>query len=548
MENKIYDYIVIGSGFGGSVSAMRLAEKGYSVLVIEKGKRLEVKKLPKTDWNIRRFLWAPIIKCFGPQSLTFFKEVFILGGVGVGGGSNVYGNTHMYPQDHFFQNKAWSHLDKDWKATLKPYYDKAKFMLGTIPFKDLHEEDFILKEIAQDMGQEASFGGVNVGVYYEGENGVDPYFKGLGPKRDACQKCAGCMLGCQFNSKNTLEKNYLFFAEKFGAEILPETKVTGIEKINEEYLVSVENSTSIFTKNKRTLKAKGVVVSAGVIGTMKLLLKEKYETGKLKNISNRLGFNIRTNSEMLCGISNADRKLNNSIAISSYFNPDENTHIEVVKYNTDSGAMGRMSALATGPARTGVRFAKLIGNIATKPIQFLKSTFKIRKWGRSSLILLVMQSLEESMTLKWSKGLFGGKLKFDPKNSFAVPAYIDVGQKVMHRYAEKVSGIPLNAGSEILLNTPMTAHILGGCNMGKDAEEGVVNEKFEVHNYPNLYVLDGSIIPCNLGVNPSLTITSLSEYAMSHIPEKEGNRNVSLEEQMRVIGKSESSEKSQILK
>lgn len=535
MENKHFDYIVIGSGFGGSVSAMRLAEKGYKVLVIEKGKRLKEKNLPKTDWNIRRFLWAPILKCFGPQSLTFFKEVFILGGVGVGGGSNVYGNTHMYPQDHFFENKAWSHLNKNWKTTLKPFYDKARFMLGTIPFKDLHEEDFILKEIAADMGKETSFGGVNVGVYYEGKDNIDPYFKGLGPKRNACQKCSGCMLGCQFNSKNTLEKNYLYFAEKFGAKILPETVVTGINTKEKGYEVTVESSTSFFNKNKRTLTANGVIVSAGVIGSMKLLLKQKYETKSLSKISNLLGHSIRTNSEMLCGVSNADRKLNNGIAISSYFNPDENTHIEVVKYNDDSGAMGRMSALATGPGQTGVRAVKLLGNILTKPLQFLKSTFTIRKWGKNAIILLVMQSLEESLTLKWSKGIFGSRLKFDSKTSFAVPAYIDVGQQVLHRFAKKVKGIPLNAGSEILLNTPMTAHILGGCSMGENANEGVVNEKFEVHNYPNLYVLDGSIIPCNLGVNPSLTITSLSEYAMSQIPEKEGNQNISLDEQMRTI-------------
>lgn len=535
MENKKYDYIVIGSGFGGSVSAMRLAEKGYSVLVIEKGKRLQVKDLPKTDWNIRKFLWAPILKCFGPQKLTFFKEVFILGGVGVGGGSNVYGNTHMYPPNHFFENKAWSHLNENWEKTLKPFYDKAKFMLGTIPFKDMHEEDHLLKEIASDMGKEDSFGGVNVGVYYEGEDNTDPYFKGLGPKRDACQKCSACMLGCRYNSKNTLEKNYLYFAEKFGATILPETKVRGIIKEESGYSIDVESSTSFSNKNKRTIKAKGVVVSAGVIGTMKLLLKEKIETKRLNKLSEKLGTNIRTNSEMLCGISNADRKLNNGLAISSYFNPDENTHIEIVKYNDKSGAMGRMSSLATGPAKTGVRFAKLIGNIITHPIQFLRTTFSFRNWGKNAIILLVMQSLEESMTLKWTKGLFGGKLKFDPKNSFSVPAYIAIGQEVLHRFAKKVKGVPLNAGSEILLNTPMTAHILGGCNMGENAEEGVVNNKFEVHNYPNMYVLDGSIIPCNLGVNPSLTITSLSEYAMSHIPEKEGNTNLSLEEQLEEV-------------
>ncbi|ANQ48481.1 FAD-binding protein [Flammeovirga sp. MY04] len=534
MKDLDFDYIVIGSGFGGSVSGMRLAEKGYKVLIIEKGKKLENKDLPKSDWNIKKFLWAPIIKCFGPQSLTFFKEVFILGGVGVGGGSNVYGNTHMYPGDHFFQNKVWSHLNSNWKTTLAPFYDLAKFMLGSKPFKDFHKEDYILKEIASEMDKESSFGGVNIGVYYDDfdKEDNDPYFEGLGPKRSPCKKCAGCMLGCPHNSKNTLEKNYLYFAEKFGAQIMPETMVTGILPKEGYYDVNIENSTSFFNKKPKTLKAKGVIVSAGVIGTMKLLLKEKYQTKNLNKISNQLGGNIRTNSEMLCGVSNANTKLNNGVAISSYFNPDDHTHIEVVKYNTSSGAMGRMASLATGPGPTGLRFVKLLGNILTKPISFLKSTFKVHKWGDNSIILLVMQSIEESMKLQWKKGVFGHKLSFDSKNSFAVPAYIEVGQKVLHKYAKKVDGVPLNALSEILFNTPMTAHILGGCNMGKDADEGVVNERFEVNNYPNFYVLDGSIIPCNLGVNPSLTITSLSEYAMSLIPEKEGNTNIPLNKQL----------------
>ncbi|OHX65501.1 GMC oxidoreductase [Flammeovirga pacifica] len=534
MQHFDYDYIVIGSGFGGSVSSMRLSEKGYKVLVIEKGKRITNKDLPKSDWNIKKFLWAPLLKCFGPQSLSFFKEVFILGGVGVGGGSNVYGNTHMYPGDHFFDNKAWSHLNKNWKATLKPFYDKARFMLGSKPFTDFHLEDDILKEIASDMGKESSFGGVNVGVYYDDaekeEN--DPYFNGLGPKRSPCKKCAGCMLGCPHNSKNTLEKNYLYFAEKFGAKILPETYVQNIQYNDGLYHVEVESSTSFFNKNKRTISAKGVIVSAGVIGTMKLLLKEKFQTKNLDQLSDQLGSNIRTNSEMLCGISNANVKLNNSVAISSYFNPDDHTHIEVVKYNTSSGAMGRMASLATGPGKTGVRFVKLLGNILTNPLDFIRSTFKIHKWGENSLILLVMQSVEESLKLQWKKGIFGYNLSFDSKNSFAVPAYIDIGQKVMHQYAKKVDGVALNALSEIAFNTPMTAHILGGCNMGESSDEGVVNERFEVNNYPNMYVLDGSIIPCNLGVNPSLTITSLSEYAMSLIPEKEGNKNTPLDQQL----------------
>ncbi|MEH0155645.1 GMC oxidoreductase [Limibacter armeniacum] len=534
MENY-YDYIVIGSGFGGSVSAMRLSEKGYSVLLIEKGKRIKDKDFPKSDWNIRKFLWAPLLRCFGFQKLTFFKEVFILGGVGVGGGSNVYGNTHMIPGDEFFENKVWAHY-RDWEKTLTPFYDKAKFMLGTIPYTDFHREDEILKEVARDMGKEESFGGVNIGVYYGDPNKeIDPYFKGLGPARKGCQKCAGCMIGCRHNAKNTLEKNYLYFAEKFGTEILPETLATSISHDGAYYTVETKSSTKLFGKEKKSFRAKGLVVSGGVIGTLKMLLSQKFENGTLSKLSDKLGSNIRTNSEMLCGIANTDEKLNHGVAISSYFNPDKDTHIEVVKYNTESGAMGRLAAMAAGPGPGVVRIGKMIGHIISKPRQFLKATFKFRKWGDQSLILLVMQSLEESMKMVWKKGLFGGSMKFDSKSSKAVSAYIDIGQQVLYRYAEKVNGTPQNVLTEILFNTPMTAHILGGCPMGKNADEGVVNDKFEVNGYPNMYVLDGSIIPCNLGVNPSLTITTLSEYAMAQIPKKDGYHGKSLDEMLKEI-------------
>lgn len=527
-----YDYIIIGSGFGGSVSAMRLAEKGYSVLVIEKGKRYRSSDFPKTDWNVRKFLWAPLLRCFGFQKLTFFKEVFILSGVGVGGGSIVYGNTHMVPGDEFFQNPVWGHY-RDWKKALMPFYERAKFMLGTIKYERFYEEDLLLKEVASDMGREESFSGVNVGVYYgDTKNPQDPYFMGLGPERKGCIECAGCMVGCRHNSKNTLDKNYLYFAEKFGADILPETRATKIEYQNGEYVVHTQSSTAWFAKNKQTFRAKGLVISGGVLGSLDILLRQKFQHKTLPNLSDTLGSNVRTNSESICGITNVDRKLNHGVAISSYFNPDAHTHIEIVKYNTHSGAMGRLAVLATGEGSGLVRTAKLIGQIVANPLKFLRSTFNLHKWGEQSLIFLVMQSLDESMKMKLSRGLFGRRIRFDNKENKRVPAYIPVGQEVMHRYAEKVKGTPQNVITEIFLNTPMTAHILGGCPMGETAETGVVNDKFEVHGYPNLYVLDGSIIPCNLGVNPSLTITTLSEYAMSHIPAKEGHHRPTLAEML----------------
>jgi len=526
---KVFDYIIIGSGFGGSVSAMRLAEKGYSVCVIEKGKRFRSNDFPKTDWNLKKFLWLPKLRWFGFQNITLFRQVTILSGVGVGGGSIVYGNTHMFPPDQFFNNPAWSKF-KDWKKVLLPFYKTARKMLGTLRLENLHEEDYLLREVAKDMGKEESFGGVNVGVYFgDTEQEIDPYFNGEGPMRSGCRECAGCMVGCRYNAKNTLDKNYLYFAEKYGAEVMEETLATHLEFKDGHYIVSTKKSTSWRVRNKMVLKSKGLVVSGGVLGTMNLLLRQKYHFQSLPKISDQLGQNILTNSESLCGVSHANRKLNHGIAISSYFNPDDHTHIEVVKYNDKSGAMGRLATLAVGSGTGVIRFVKWLLAAITHPINFLKLTFGFRNWGRNSIIFLVMQSLDNSMRMVWKNGLFGSGISMKNDKHTKVPAFIPVGQEVMNRYAAKVNGIAQNTWPEIILNMPMTAHILGGCPMGETAEEGVVNDSFEVHNYPNMYVLDGSIIPCNLGVNPSLTITALAEYAMAQIPEKVRKKEANVE-------------------
>jgi len=531
MEEE-FDYIIIGSGFGGSVSAMRLSEKGYRVLVIEKGKRFAEKDFPRSDWNLKKFLWLPLLRFFGFQKLTFFRQVTVLSGVGVGGGSIVYANTHMIPKDDFFKNKAWAHLN-DWKKVLIPFYEKARFMLGTTLLNNLYEEDLLLKETAKDMNCENSFSPVNVGVYFgDPDQAKDPYFKGLGPVRNGCRECAGCMVGCRYNAKNTLNKNYLYFAEKNGVKIKPETIATKIEYIDGQYIIHTESSTSFWMKKKQVFRSGGLVVSGGVLGTMDILLKQKYKYKTLDKLSDTLGANIRTNSESLCGVSNANTKLNHGIAISSYFNPDEHTHIEIVKYNDNSGAMGRLGTLATGEGNGVVRTLKLILQIIKHPIRFLKLTFNFAKWGENSIIFLVMQSLDNSMRMIWKKGLLGSGMSFRNDKESKVPAYIPIGQEVMFRYAKKVNGIAANVFPEILMNMPMTAHILGGCPMGENDREGVVNKNFEVFNYPNMYVLDGSIIPCNLGVNPSLTITALSEYAMNLIPEKPGNKLTKLEDQL----------------
>jgi len=528
--SKVFDYIVIGSGFGGSVAAMRLAEKGYSVLIIEKGKRFQDTDYPKSDWNLKKFLWMPKLSWFGFQKITFFKQVTILSGVGVGGGSIVYGNTHMFPPDEFFKNPSWSSF-KNWKQILSPFYELAKHMLGTVPLTKLYEEDLLLKDIAKDMGKELSFNGVNVGVYFgDTEKETDPYFKGKGPLRSGCHECAGCMVGCRYNAKNTLDKNYLYFAEKYGAQVLDRTYVDKIEIENNEYKVYTWRSGSWLKSNKKSYKAKGLVISGGVLGTMDLLLKQKYKYKTLTKISDLLGENVLTNSESLCGVSKADRKLNNGVAISSYFNPDDHTHVEIVKYNDTSGAMGKLATLAVGEGKGIVRLIKWFFTALAHPLKFLKLTFNFRNWGRNSIIFLVMQSFDNSMRMIWKKGIFGSTISFKNDKDSKVPAYIPIGQEVMNRYARKVNGIAQNAWPEILLDMPMTAHILGGCPMGKTKNEGVVNEYFEVHGYKNMFILDGSIIPSNLGVNPSLSITALSEYAIDHIPEKPENTTLALKE------------------
>lgn len=543
MSTPVDDYIVIGSGFGGSVSACRLAEKGYSVRVIEQGKRKRADDFPKSNWNVRKYLWAPLIKCFGVQKMFFFKDVLVLGGVGVGGGSLVYANTHMTPDKEFFKNPAWSHI-KDWEKELTPFYRLARFMLGTTRYQKSYAEDEFLRQVAKDMGQEDSYRQTDVGVYF-GEKGedTDPYFGGKGPKRNACVECAGCMVGCRYNAKNTLDKNYLWFAEQNGAEITPETKVTKIEHKDGLYHIHTVKSTAWFRKKKKIYRSKGLVVSAGVLGTLKLLMRQKLETETLPDLSDTIASNVRTNSETITGAAHGDTKLNNGIAISSVFQADEHTHIEICKYPNNSGALGTLAIPAVDEEKGKSRSFAMLVNLIRHPSKAFRWMFN-PKFSENSLFILVMQSLESKMKMVLKKGIFGSRLKFDNNGENKIPAYIQVGQEVTRRLADKTNGIALNSTLEIITNMSTTAHILGGCPMGETKEEGMVNEKFEVHGYPNMYVLDGSIIPCNLGVNPSLTITTLSEYAMSHIPaKKESPKHIGYEN----LQKKENSDREEVL-
>jgi len=514
----IYDYIVIGSGFGGSVASLRLVEKGYKVLLLEQGKRFNPEDFPKTNWNIPKYLWIPSVRCFGFQKLSFYTTASIMSGTGVGGGSLVYANTLYIPPDEFFSNLFW-HRFGDWKKILEPFYDRASFMLGRKKYSKLNTEDKVLEEVSKEMNAHDTFETVHVGVNIDGtEQETDPYFNGLGPLRKGCIECAGCMVGCRENAKNTLDRNYLWFAEKLGLEILPETKAEKISYENKLYQIETTGITSFLKSRKTVFRAKGIVVAAGALGTLELLLKQKYKYVTLPALSDTLGHELRTNAETLCAVSGGFEKLNNGLAITSVFSPDPFTHVEIVKYPDNSNAMKWFFGLSVGSAATsGRRTWKLLIKTISHPWLFLKTVFNF-SWSTRTVIFLVMQTTDNAMKMIWKKGLFGSRMMIDNKGNKRVPAFIPVGQEVMERYARKVLGIPQNILFEVFFNRPTTAHILGGCPMSDTIETGVVDKNLKVYGYPDFYITDGSVIQGNIGVNPSLTITAVAEYCMSQIP------------------------------
>lgn len=513
----MYDYIVIGSGFGGSVASLRLVEKGYRVLTLEQGKRYSPADFPATNRYLHRYLWIPALRFFGFQKLTFFRKASILSGVGVGGGSLVYANTLYFPPDAFFEHGDWAHMG-NWKETLARFYQRASFMLGRDKYTRLNTEDRILREVACDMHAEDTFDTVHVGVNLsDPAREEDPYFGGYGPVRKGCVECAGCMVGCRENAKNTLDRNYLWFAEKMGLDLLPGTKAEKIEFRDGMYHVETRGVTTWFHK-KQTFSARGIILAGGTLGTLKLLLKQKYHYKTLPLLSDRLGHQVRTNAETLCAVSGASQKMNNGLAITSVFSPDPHTHVEIVKYPDRSDAMKWFFGLSVPGARnTLVRSWKLMLKTLGHPRPFFRTLFS-RNWPGTMVIFLVMQTVDNAMKMKWKKTLAGGRLQIDNSGQKRVPAYIPVGQEVMERYARKVTGVAQNILLEVFFDRPTTAHILGGCPMAGTAAEGVVDAGLKVHGYPEMYITDGSVVQGNIGVNPSLTITALAEYAMSRIP------------------------------
>jgi cholesterol oxidase len=514
-----YDYLIIGSGFGGSVSGLRLAEKGYRVLMLEKGRRFRSEDFPKSNWNLRRWLWMPAAGFRGIFKMTFLRHVTVLSGVGVGGGSLVYANTLPTPKDEFFTLPSWGHL-ADWKKELEPHYATALRMLGAAQYPRDTYSDQVLRDIANDIGRPNEIVPARVAVYFgePGKTVPDPYLGGEGPDRTGCIQCGACMTGCRHNAKNTLDKNYLWLAEKRGLQIEADTEVTWVRELaGGGYQIDATSGTGwlgTLGKCRRTFTARNVIFAGGVLGTVPLLLKLKASADGLPRLSDRLGDFVRTNSESLIGVTTrADRDLSEGIAITSMLHTDEHSHLEPVRYGKGSGFFRLLMSPHVPGESAPVRLIRVVVAMLRHPINFLRAYF-VDDWAKRTMILLYMRTLEGHLRLRL--GAFGltTALAEGPAPSAAIPEATELALRV----EKKIDGFAGSLLTETLLGTPTTAHILGGACMGTSADDGVIDDHYRIFNYNGLYVIDGAAMSANPGVNPSLTITALAERAMSFIP------------------------------
>ncbi|MDH5716449.1 MAG: GMC oxidoreductase [Spirochaetia bacterium] len=536
-----FDFAVIGSGFGGSVSALRLSQKGYSVIVIESGKRYESENFPKTNWSLRKFFWMPKLFAYGIQRIKIFKDVFVLAGSGVGGGSLVYCNTSYIPPDIFFENKKVTQMGG--RKTLLPFFNLVRKMLGVTENPQMTKQDTLLYETAKEFKKEKTFQKTHVAVCFGPEKKIeDPYFLGEGPDRAGCNFCGGCMVGCRYNAKNTLDKNYLFFAEKLGAKIMPETKVVKVlplsENGSEGYEVITNSTTGFMNLSHKKIKVKSVVFAAGVLGNLELLLKMK-EQKILPNLSENLGKDVRTNSEVLLGVKSKDNAADftKGVSITSSVFPDEYTHIEPVRYSKGSDAMGLLAAslLVDGGGRVP-RALKFFVKIIKNPFDFIR-VLNFVGFAKKVIILLVMQTKENKINIIRKRKIIWPFKKILVSSSVRkdkIPTYVPIANEFARKLAKKMNGIPSNAITEVLFNMPLTAHILSGCAMGKNSKEGVIDFQNKVFSYENMYICDGSVMPANPGVNPSSTIAALAERAMSFVPAKAKFKHLKVEKKWKV--------------
>ncbi|MGO8950330.1 MAG: GMC oxidoreductase [Ktedonobacterales bacterium] len=528
-----YDVLVIGSGFGGSVTALRLTEKGYRVGVLEAGRRFADADFPRTSWDVRNFLWAPQLGCRGIQRIHLLRDVLVLAGAGVGGGSLVYANTLYEPQsDAFYQDRQWAHIT-DWKDELAPFYDQARRMLGVVINPTMTPSDVVLRQVAQEMGVGDSFRLAPVGVFFgrDGckEPGVevdDPYFGGIGPRRSGCLEAGQCMIGCRNNAKNTLVKNYLYLAEKAGAVVHPETTALRVRPLAQGgYAVETRGTGPWWSRRRRrTFTADQVVLAAGTWGTQHLLHRMKFE-GSLLGMSDRLGVLTRTNSEALCGAvtrlrSRKQHDFTRGVAITSSIYPDAQTHIEPVRYGKGSNLMGLLSTVMTDGGGRVPRWLKWLGQVARHPGQLASLYFDIRHWSERTVIGLVMQTQDNSITVYPKRTWFGRvKLSSKPGHGLPNPTWIPVANETFRRVAAHIDGFPGSTLGEIV-DIPMTAHLIGGCAIGDSPEQGVIDAYHRLFGCPGLHVVDGSAVSANLGVNPALTITAQAERAMALWPNR----------------------------
>ncbi|MCV7007524.1 GMC oxidoreductase [Mycobacterium gordonae] len=531
MEAVDYDVVVIGSGFGGSVSALRLTEKGYRVGVLEAGRRFEDAQFPKNSLDLRNFLWAPKLGCTGIQRIHVLPDVIVLAGAGVGGGSLNYANTLYEPKsDAFYRDRQWAHIT-DWRDELAPYYDQAKRMLGVVRNPTMTASDVALRKVAEDLGVGDTFGMTPVGVYFGPDNkpkpGVevdDPFFGGAGPRRRGCIEVGECMTGCRHNAKNTLMKNYLYLAERAGAKVHDLTTVVRVRPLADGgYAVDTVRSGSWWSRRTAgTITAQQVIFAAGTWGTQQLLHRMKAD-GTLSGISDRLGVLTRTNSEALCGASvrmrqGRDAGFHHGVAITSSIHPDDKTHIEPVRYGKGPQSMGMLTTVMTDGGGRAPRWLRWLGQVLRHPGQAASVYAGLRTWSQRTVIALVMQTEDNSLTLFPKRRRFGGvKLSSRQGHGVPNPTWIPKANEAVRQLAEDIGGMPYSSVGEIF-DIPMTAHFLGGCTIGDSPQTGVIDPYHRVYGHPGLHVVDGSAISANIGVNPSLTITAQAERAMSFWP------------------------------
>jgi cholesterol oxidase len=519
-----YDWVVIGSGFGGSVAALRLREKGHRVAVLESGRRFADDELPRSTWDLRRYFYAPRLGLRGIFRLSTFRDVTVVSGAGVGGGSLGYANTLYRAPRRFYEDPGWASLN-DWEHALAPHYDEAERMLGVTTVEADDPADRLLREYGHEIGADDTYAKTRVGVFF-GEPGVtvpDPYFGGEGPDRSGCILCGRCMVGCPHNAKNTLVKNYLWFAERKGAEVFPEHEVVDVRPAgapdgSEGYIVTTERPGAWLRKRRRTFKTRGVVLAAGALGTNKLLARAKL-SGSLPRVSDFLGKDVRTNSEAILAVTLPKESVDliQRVAISSSVYPDPDTHIETVTYGDAGDSMAMLYTLMVGDGTRVTRPLKLLATLFRHPVKALKTISPVG-WSRRTIIVLVMQTLDNAIALRPKRSLIGGvRLTTAQDPDQPNPTFIPAANKFAAWLEKRTGGIAQSSIMEAVMNTPSTAHILGGAVIGANPSCGVVDARQRVFGYENLLVCDGSAIPANVGVNPSLTITALAEHAMSYV-------------------------------